>query len=290
MLRHCERRRAVSRLAGTYANDSLFIRAAFYFHITFTVIALLIGPFQFSKRIRSLAVNVHRWIGRIYVSSVAIGSVAAFIMSLVRSVALLEVTSKEKLPIVLGRGLPIVGQPRPIGADEHFRRHWQHEMSTWRQRNKRRSKGQGNWRLIRFADDFVLMVSGDRCHAETVQAEVSVELAPLGLQLAPEKTRVLHIDEGFDFLGCSIRRHRKRGTQKHYVLHPAVQESRAGNQRQGGGEDLQLNPQSGSGRVAPQLETDAGGVDELVPIRRGQCSVRHNRPPYAGPAAASDTP
>ena len=42
-------------------------------------------------------------------------------------------------------------------------------------------------------------------------------LAPLGLHLSPEKTRVVHINEGFDFLGFHIRRMRKRGTQKHYV-------------------------------------------------------------------------
>ena len=42
-------------------------------------------------------------------------------------------------------------------------------------------------------------------------------LAPMGLRLSPEKTRIVHIDEGFDFLGFHIRRQRKRGTQKHYV-------------------------------------------------------------------------
>ena len=42
-------------------------------------------------------------------------------------------------------------------------------------------------------------------------------LAPMGLRLAPEKTAVVHIDEGFDFLGYHIRRQRKRGTQKWYV-------------------------------------------------------------------------
>ena len=42
-------------------------------------------------------------------------------------------------------------------------------------------------------------------------------LAPLGLRLAAEKTRVCSIDEGFDFLGWHIRRRRKRGTGKHYV-------------------------------------------------------------------------
>ena len=42
-------------------------------------------------------------------------------------------------------------------------------------------------------------------------------LAPMGLRLSPEKTAVVHIDEGFDFLGFHIRRQRKRGTQKWYV-------------------------------------------------------------------------
>jgi RNA-directed DNA polymerase len=90
-------------------------------------------------------------------------------------------------------------------------------MGTDTQRRARRRRGQGNWRLIRYADDFVVMVSGDRRHAEALRAEVTAVLAPLGLRLAEEKTRVVHIDEGFDFLGTAIRRMRKRGTQQHYV-------------------------------------------------------------------------
>ena len=90
-------------------------------------------------------------------------------------------------------------------------------MGTDTQRAKRRRHGQGNWKLIRYADDFVLMVSGDRHHAEALREEVAGVLAPLGLRLSPEKTRVVHIDEGFDFLGFRIRRMRKRGTSKHYV-------------------------------------------------------------------------
>ena len=42
-------------------------------------------------------------------------------------------------------------------------------------------------------------------------------IAPLGLRLSPEKTRVVHIDEGFDFLGFHIQRRHKRGTQKQCV-------------------------------------------------------------------------
>src|SRR3954463_10972915 len=90
-------------------------------------------------------------------------------------------------------------------------------MNTKRQREKRKKNGHGNWRLVRYCDDFVLMVAGDRHHAEALREEVSAVLAPLGLRLAPEKTRVVHIDEGFTFLGFDIRRQRKRGTQKYYV-------------------------------------------------------------------------
>ena len=42
-------------------------------------------------------------------------------------------------------------------------------------------------------------------------------LAPLGLRLSEAKTRVCHLDEGFDFLGFHIQRRRKRGTSKMYV-------------------------------------------------------------------------
>jgi RNA-directed DNA polymerase len=44
----------------------------------------------------------------------------------------------------------------------------------------------------------------------------------MGLRLSPEKTLITHIDEGLDFLGWRIQRHRKRGTSKHYVyVYPA---------------------------------------------------------------------
>ena len=36
-------------------------------------------------------------------------------------------------------------------------------------------------------------------------------LAPIGLRLSEEKTRVCHIDEGFDFLGFRIQRRPQRG-------------------------------------------------------------------------------
>ena len=101
--------------------------------------------------------------------------------------------------------------------DEHFERQWQQEMGTHYQRAKRRKNGLGKWKLIRYADDFVLMVSGGEHHARALREEVAGVLAPMGLRLAPDKTRVVHIDEGFDFLGFTICRRLKRGTAKRHV-------------------------------------------------------------------------
>ncbi|HSJ59781.1 MAG TPA: group II intron maturase-specific domain-containing protein [Jiangellaceae bacterium] len=39
----------------------------------------------------------------------------------------------------------------------------------------------------------------------------------MGLRLSPEKTLITHIEQGLDFLGWRIQRHRKRGTNRCYV-------------------------------------------------------------------------
>jgi RNA-directed DNA polymerase len=96
------------------------------------------------------------------------------------------------------------------------------------QRVKRRRLGLPNYRLIRYADDWVLAISGTREHAETLREEIAEVLSGMGLRLSPEKTLITHIDEGLDFLGWRIQRHRKRGTSKHYVYtYPAKKTLRA---------------------------------------------------------------
>ena len=112
---------------------------------------------------------------------------------------------------------PLLANIALSALDDYFDQQWRTEMGNDRQRRKRRRNGQGTWKIIRYADNFVFMVSGQRHHAEALREEVAAVLAPLGLRLSPEKTAVVHIDEGFDFLGFHIRRMRKRGTSKHYV-------------------------------------------------------------------------
>ena len=80
----------------------------------------------------------------------------------------------------------------------------------------RRRQGEATYRLVRYADDFVVLV---RAPARTPRrcGRGRAVLAPMGLRLSEEKTRIAHIDEGFDFLGFRIQRHPKRGTNKRYV-------------------------------------------------------------------------
>jgi RNA-directed DNA polymerase len=101
--------------------------------------------------------------------------------------------------------------------DDHFAGAWEEMGHTSAQRQYRRRKGLATYRLVRYADDFVVLVAGDRAHVEALQNEVSAVLSPVGLRLSEEKTRIAHIDEGFDFLGFRIQRHRKRGTAKRFV-------------------------------------------------------------------------
>jgi RNA-directed DNA polymerase len=89
--------------------------------------------------------------------------------------------------------------------DEHFTAKWAALGPEWK-RVKHRRAGGPVMKLVRYADDFVVMVGGQRADAEALWDEVSSVLAPMGLRLSEAKTRVCHIDEGFDFLGWRIQR------------------------------------------------------------------------------------
>lgn len=76
-------------LASTYAARPAAIQLAFYVHIVFAGLALLVGGFQFSRTLRRRSPRLHRLLGRTYVASVFVGGVAALVMSFYSSVALL---------------------------------------------------------------------------------------------------------------------------------------------------------------------------------------------------------
>ena len=99
-------------------------------------------------------------------------------------------------------------------------------------------------KMIRYADDFVILVHGTRDDARALRAEVGRVLAPMGLRLSADKTRLTHIEEGFEFLGWRIQRRKKKGTRgTTRALHPPVEEV-SGPDHPGGGPDP--DPQDGS--------------------------------------------
>lgn len=67
-------------------------------------------------------------------------------------------------------------------------------------RAKRRRQGLPNYRLVRYADDWCLLVSGTKAHAEALREELAGVLSTMGLRLSPEKTLITHIDEGLVYV------------------------------------------------------------------------------------------
>lgn len=100
--------------------------------------------------------------------------------------------------------------------DEHFCAKWDAHGTDMR-RFTHRKRGGATYRIVRYADDFAIMVNGTKAHAEALWDEVAGLLATLGLRLSESKSRVCHLDEGFVFLGFHIQRRRKKGTSKKVV-------------------------------------------------------------------------
>jgi RNA-directed DNA polymerase len=103
--------------------------------------------------------------------------------------------------------------------DEHLHGQWGPggQLGSPTGRARRRRHHMPNWRVVRYADDFVVLVHGVRGDVEALREDVATVLQPLGLRLSGAKTQLVHMSDGFDFLGFRIRWRRKYGTNKWYV-------------------------------------------------------------------------
>ena len=73
------------------------------------------------------------------------------------------------------------------------------------------------YQLTRYADDWVVTCRS-RTEAEQVLAEARTILTKLGVTLNEQKTRIVHITEGFEFLGYKVKRgHRKLRLPAHRI-------------------------------------------------------------------------
>ena len=61
--------------------------------------------------------------------------------------------------------------------------------------------------VIRYADDFVITGASREILEQKIKPAIEGFLAERGLELAPEKTLITHITEGFDFLGQNVRQY-----------------------------------------------------------------------------------
>jgi len=139
------------------------------------------------------------------------------VLALVKAFLRAGILTEEGLSRGTITGTPQGGILSPLLAnialsvmDEHFSRKWE-DLGPYWTRAKHRRAGGAVYRIIRYADDFVIMVAGTRDDAHALWSDVASVLAPIGLRLSEEKTKISHIDEGFDFLGWHIQRRVWRG-------------------------------------------------------------------------------
>jgi RNA-directed DNA polymerase len=145
--------------------------------------------------------------------------VLALVKAFLKSGVLMQAGQREETVSGTPQGgilSPLLANIALSALDEHFQARWDAHGSAAR-RSRHRRNGGATCRLVRYADDFVVMVAGTGAHADALKDEISTVLAPMGLRLSEAKTGTAHIDEGFDFLGFHIQRRRKRGTSKRHV-------------------------------------------------------------------------
>ena len=70
-----------------------------------------------------------------------------------------------------------------------------------RQRDKEKIK------IFAYADDFVVTAASEELLKEKVVPILINALKAVGLELSDEKTKITHIENGFDFLGFNVRKY-----------------------------------------------------------------------------------
>jgi len=73
-------------------------------------------------------------------------------------------------------------------------------------RNKKRCK----LNTIRYADDFIVTGANPEILLTEIKPDIEMFLAERGLILSPEKIKLSHINDGFNFLGFNLRKYQKK--------------------------------------------------------------------------------
>ena len=116
---------------------------------------------------------------------------------------------RHRLRCATGRGnLPAARQRLPQ-RDRWAASQWDPNHNA---RQRRRKAGLGNHKMMRYADDFVVVSNGTKAEVKATKQAIQQFLEnELHLTLSEEKTVITHVNDGFDFLGFHIQRKKVNG-------------------------------------------------------------------------------
>jgi group II intron reverse transcriptase/maturase len=108
-------------------------------------------------------------------------------------------------------GTPQGGIVSPLLANVYL-----NELDQWakrwtdiprREKKCRRREGKGNWVYTWYADDFLMLSNGSKGEVEQMKGRLRSFLEEkLSLTLSKKKTELVHVNDGFDFLGFHVER------------------------------------------------------------------------------------
>jgi RNA-directed DNA polymerase len=77
-------------------------------------------------------------------------------------------------------------------------------------RFRKKNNGDPRYRVIRYADDFIVTGPSKELLEQEVMPVIEAFLQERGLALSQDKTRITHIQQGFDFLGQTMRKYNRK--------------------------------------------------------------------------------
>ena len=113
-------------------------------------------------------------------------------------------------------GVPQGGVISPLLANVYLNEFDQWAAARWdldpTARRRKRRAGLGNYKMVRYADDFVVVSNGTKAEVKATKQAIQQFLEnELHLTLSEEKTVITHVNDGFVFLGFRIQRKRVNG-------------------------------------------------------------------------------
>ncbi len=117
--------------------------------------------------------------------------------------------------------------------------------------------------FVRYADDFIVTASTKEHLEAVILPAIKAFLSERGLTISDEKTRIVHIEQGFDFLGQNVRKYKNT-----LIIKPAKDNLQAFKEK------VKSIIKQGRGWKAESL------IDKLNPVIRGWANYHRNIQSY----------